>query len=139
MPTILVVDDSPSMVAFLEQVLQEAGHFVFIAASGKEAMQIIERESLDLVITDIYMPPPDGLELLLSARALNLKVPFIAMSSRHSPQCMFAAAREFGARITLHKPFLRERLIEAVDATIVLERKSAGSRLAQAMKPDQQL
>jgi chemotaxis response regulator CheB len=79
MPRILVVDDSESVLAYLEQVLQAAGHEVFAAASGTEAVKILKRESLDLVVTDIYMPAPDGLELLLLAPALHLPVPFIAM------------------------------------------------------------
>ena len=118
MPKILVVDDSESVVASLEYILQGESYEVVCAFSGAQALEILKKETVDLVITDIYMPPPDGIELMRAARALRLNVPFIAMSSYASPMNMFVPARGLGARISLEKPFSRECLIEAVQATL---------------------
>jgi CheY-like chemotaxis protein len=118
MPRILVIDDSESVLAYLTQVLRAAGHTVFAATSGREAVEVLEREPLDLVITDIYMPPPDGLEVMRLAREMKLKLPFIAMSSRPAPLNMFVPARGLGAHLSLQKPFARERLLEAVVAVL---------------------
>jgi DNA-binding response OmpR family regulator len=118
MAKILIVDDSASMLALLEQMLREENYTVTVASSGAKALEILGRESLHLVITDIYMPPPDGLEVMRLARALKLNVPFIAISSQVSPQNKFIPARGLGAQISLQKPFSREQLIEAVEAVL---------------------
>ncbi len=118
MPKILVVDDSESVLAYLEAVLREASHEVFVASSGTEALNILKNQALDLVITDIYMPAPDGLEVMRLVRQLKLNVPFIVISSRAAPLNMFVPARGLGAQLALKKPFTRERLLEAVEAVL---------------------
>lgn len=129
MARILVVDDSESMLAFLEQVLRERSHKVLVAASGSQALEILRTEPVDLVVTDIYMPAPDGLEVMRQARRMWLNVPFIAISARPSPENKFVPARALGARIALQKPFPRERLIDAVEAVLDV---SLGSPLPQS-------
>jgi CheY-like chemotaxis protein len=128
---ILVIDDSPSVLAYLEQVLREAGHEVFAAASGAEAVEILKRAPLNLVVTDIYMPAPDGLEVMRLARELKLNVPFIAISSNPPPMNKFIPARRLGAQLSLQKPFSRERLIDAVDAVLSV---SMGSVLPELQR-----
>ena len=118
MPRILVVDDSESVLAYLESILREAAHEVFAASSGTAALQILKTEALDLVVTDIYMPAPDGLEIMRLVRALKLNVPFIVISSHASPLNMFVPARGLGAQLAIQKPFPRERLLEAVEAVL---------------------
>ena len=118
MPRILVVDDSESVLAYLESILRKISHEVFAASSGTQALQILERESVDLAIIDIYMPAPDGLEVMRRSREMKLDVPFIAISAQPSPSNKFGPARAFGAQIALQKPFSRERLIEAVEAIL---------------------
>lgn len=118
MPRILVVDDSESVLAFLAAVLRRESYEVMSTLSGAEALEILRKERVDLVITDIYMPPPDGLEIMSTARAMKLNVPFIAISSYPSPLNLFAAARGLGARIALAKPFSSQDLIAAVQAVL---------------------
>ena len=118
MPKILIIDDSESVLAYLESILQEASHEVLVASSGTEALSILKNQALDLVITDIYMPAPDGLEVMRLARQLKLNVPFIVISSHASPMNMFVPARGLGAQLALQKPFSRERLLDAVTAVL---------------------
>ena len=118
MPRILIIDDSESMLAYLESILREASHEVFVASSGAEALKVLKKQALELAITDIYMPPPDGLEVMQFARAMNLNLPFIAISGRPPPLNMFVPARRLGARISIQKPFSPERLMEVVDAVL---------------------
>jgi DNA-binding NtrC family response regulator len=61
---VLVVDDEPELRRNLEDLLREEGHAVSTAAGGAEAVAALEARPFELVITDIRMPPPDGLELL---------------------------------------------------------------------------
>lgn len=132
MPRILVIDDSESVLIYLTQLLRAAGHRVFAAASGSEAVAFLESEPLDLVITDIYMPPPDGLEVMRLAREMKLNLPFIAISSQPSPLNKFVPARGLGARLAIQKPFSPQRLIEAVDAILDA---SLGSLLPESQMP----
>ncbi len=66
---ILVVDDEPEILLSLEDLLTEEGFEVTTAGSGTEALEALERQMFELVITDLRMPPPDGLELLKRIKA----------------------------------------------------------------------
>lgn len=118
MPKILVIDDSKSVLSFVERTLQEKSHSVLALSSGREALRLLKTHPVDLVITDIYMPPPDGLEILRHARELKLSVPFIVMSTRQGPMNMSTPARGLGARTFLQKPFTEKSLIEAVEGVL---------------------
>ena len=67
--SILVVDDTRVIQHVARHILQKAGHQVTLAADGEEALEILEDESFDLVITDVLMPNMDGVELLEAMRA----------------------------------------------------------------------
>lgn len=131
MATILVIDDSEMMLEFIKSALEQELHTVLTALSGEEALKIIGERSLDLIITDIYMPAPDGLEIMRIARATRLKVPFIAISGYASPLNMFVPARGLGARTAIKKPFASQQLIEAVNAILNL-RHSRPNRFGDA-------
>ncbi|HEY3285154.1 MAG TPA: response regulator, partial [Armatimonadota bacterium] len=62
--TILVVDDDESLRAFLVDALCAAGYDVLEAGNGKEAIGLLERESVDLALVDIRMPQMSGIDLL---------------------------------------------------------------------------
>ncbi len=69
MARILVVDDEQSLLNLIVTVLEEAGHSVFTARHGKEALALIETELPHLIISDVMMPVMDGLTLLEEVRA----------------------------------------------------------------------
>ena len=64
MESILVVDDEKNYTAVLNAVLEEDGFETFIANSGAQALEVLEREEISLVISDMKMPVMDGLALL---------------------------------------------------------------------------
>jgi DNA-binding NtrC family response regulator len=64
----LVVDDEPEILRSLEDLLSEEGYDVDVAGSGSEALAALEARSYVLVITDLRMPPPDGLALLRAVK-----------------------------------------------------------------------
>lgn len=68
MATVLVIDDDGFVRASLEQLLQAHGYEVITASGGQEALERIEREAPDLVLTDLRMPGMDGLEVLRRAK-----------------------------------------------------------------------
>ncbi len=73
-PTILIVDDEPSIVQSMKGLLSDEGFDTLTASNGYEALQMIDNESPDLVLLDIWMPGIDGLETLKAIKAGN---PFI--------------------------------------------------------------
>ena len=120
MARILIIDDSASMIAFLEQTLNRAGHGVTTARNGKEGLELLEKRGFDLVITDLYMPELDGIETIRRARAAGLLPRLIAISSKDSIVNLLPAARMMGAMRTLQKPFTAEQLLETVSSVLLL-------------------
>ena len=118
MANILLVDDSASILHMLEQWLVAAGHRVTSRSSGLHIGRLLRTTSFDLVITDIYMPDVDGLQLLCLLRKESPKLPCIAMSSADGDLNFLGAAKQLGAVATLRKPFNEETLCAAVAAAL---------------------
>jgi len=102
--TILVAEDSSTIMAMIRDELEEAGHAVLAAENGKVALQILSEGGVDLVITDLVMPEVDGLELLESARKSHPDVPVILMSGIEKSADAAVTAIRQGAADYLIKP-----------------------------------
>jgi CheY-like chemotaxis protein len=118
MARILVIDDEPDMRAFLEEILKSAGYEVVLAADGKEGVECYRTSPADLVITDLFMPNQEGLETIRKLRSHFPKVAIIAMSGKAAALNMLSVAQKFGAVGILHKPFLNDELIAAVEKAL---------------------
>jgi DNA-binding NtrC family response regulator len=118
MANILLIDDSPSILHMVEQWLIAAGHRVTSRNSGLHIGRLLRTTNFDLVITDIYMPEVDGLQLLGLLRKEHRKLPCIAMSSAEGNLNFLGAAKQLGAVATLHKPFTEDALRAAVSAVL---------------------
>lgn len=113
---VLVIDDSPSTLEMVSMMLEDAGHQVSSCADGKRARQLIGREVFDLIVTDIYMPEEDGLQLILEARRLHPSLPIVAMSGMTGMFDMLNVAQHLGACQVLRKPFSAKDLLAAAAA-----------------------
>ena len=84
---ILVVDDEKEIRGFLSKALSRMGGFqVDLAESGEEAIQKMEKEPFDLVLTDLKMPKMDGLQLISEAGSLvRRRVGVVSAMARHVP------------------------------------------------------
>jgi CheY-like chemotaxis protein len=120
MATILVIDDSVSLLEMFRHMLTALGHEVVATESSKEGIEILRNRPVDLLLTDIFMPDQDGLETIQMARRIKPGVGIIAMSSKTGAMDMLPAARAFGAALSLHKPFsvaaLRDAVRQVLDA-----------------------
>jgi chemosensory pili system protein ChpA (sensor histidine kinase/response regulator) len=116
---ILVVDDSLSVRKFIGAILQGRNFEVFTATNGLEALNIIDENRIDLVITDLEMPVMHGYELLgeLKRRGLLSIIPVIVLTSRSSSKHE-EKAFGLGASDFLIKPFEEENLLETVKRNI---------------------
>jgi CheY-like chemotaxis protein len=61
---VLIVDDEQSLLLLLQQIVEEQGHNVLMAENGQQALQAIEKENPQLIISDVMMPVMDGYQLL---------------------------------------------------------------------------
>ncbi|MCA1667074.1 MAG: response regulator [Thermomicrobia bacterium] len=102
MATILVVDDEEPVVDLLTDMLEDEGHTVISAFNGRVAMEIVERQPPDLVISDVMMPFVDGIQMCRRLREEHSSrdLPIILMSAALPPDLSTCGANAF-----LGKPF----------------------------------
>jgi len=116
MKRILVIDDDEKIRTLFKRFLGGKGYDVLCAENGKEGLQLLEAETLDLVITDIMMPEKDGLEVVLAMRLNHADIPIIAISGgmQAAPLDFLPMAHKFGAKKVLYKPVELKELLAAV-------------------------
>ncbi len=114
MKTILIVDDSATMVMSVKSSLEIAGFRVETAADGEQAMAKINKGlKPDLVITDINMPKMDGLELIRQARKILRFTPILTLTTE-SQQAKRDEAKKLGASGWLVKPVGSADLVKII-------------------------
>ncbi|MHA1153245.1 MAG: response regulator [Alphaproteobacteria bacterium] len=116
MARILVIDDEDELRSMLRQMLEYAGHEVSEAVNGAEGIEIYQRDTPDLIITDIIMPEKEGVETIIALLRADPALPIIAISGggRLDATDFLSMAKKLGARHSLTKPFRRDQLLEAV-------------------------
>ena len=119
MAEILAVDDSPSMRALVETALRSAGHTVTPACDGVEALEIAQRQKVQLVLADVNMPNMDGITLVRKLRELpEYKfVPILMLTTEISPDKK-KEAKTAGATGWLVKPFDPGQLLNTITKVI---------------------
>lgn len=119
---VLIVDDSPAMRTFVRRVLELSGIDVGItmnAGNGQEALELLRKQWIDVILTDINMPTMDGEALLkvLEADETLRAIPVIVISTdstQHRVQSMLT----LGAKGYVTKPFLPETLREELEKVL---------------------
>jgi len=119
MASILIIEDDAHVRMAIQHCLKKSGHAVWVAMDGKEGMNCIQKNSIDLVVTDLFMEGQEGLETITALRKIHPKLPVIAMSGGNpASETMLAVARELGAQQVLSKPFWSKGLLEAVEKAL---------------------
>ncbi|EKV03957.1 response regulator with CheY-like receiver domain and winged-helix DNA-binding domain [Leptolyngbya sp. PCC 7375] len=103
MAKILLVDDEPRIVTFLEKGLRRQHHQPESAFNGRQALDIALSESFDLIVLDLGLPELDGFDVLMNLRKMNQSPPVVIITALGESDC--ARAIELGADDCLHKPF----------------------------------
>ena len=114
---ILVVDDNIITCEVIQRNLEISGFHVFTASSVKDAIQILSRQEIDLLITDYKMPKHSGLELIKYVRDHFQDICIIMLTGYGSINSAVAAMKE-GADEYITKPFTDKELLEAVENCI---------------------
>jgi two-component system cell cycle response regulator len=128
-PKILVVDDEEVVCKFLKRVLDGGGHRVEVSYGGPEALQKLEQDSFDLVITDLKMPGVDGIGVLRKAKELDPLCEVIVITAYASVESAVEVMK-LGAYDYISKPFNVDRIRFVVDKALEKRRllQAAGER-----------
>ena len=110
---VLIVEDDATLRSALCDTIEFGGYQVVNATNGKEALALMERESVDIVISDVQMDEMNGTELLQAVRRRNPQLPFVMMTAHGSVQHAVQAMRD-GATDYLQKPFEAQVLLDMV-------------------------
>lgn len=128
--SVLLVDDEPSQLGLLTELIKAHGMSYRTAANGKEALQKLEDKKADLVLTDIQMPEMDGFELLRSIQNdQDLKhIPIIALSGQsHIPSEDYLKKGFSG---NLLKPYSSEKLLQLIGRILRVEFKEEAQEVS---------
>lgn len=118
---VLLADDDPILREIAQEYLRQAGYEVTLAQDGREALAATRAGAFDLIITDMFMPNLDGIELLQALKAAASTTPVLGMSGGIAgcdAAILLAAAKGIGATGVLPKPLRRDSFLAAVRAAM---------------------
>ncbi len=117
--TILIIDDDPSLLVGLTATIRRQGYEVITAGDGARGFQIAKEKKPDLIISDVMMPPPNGLDMRrqMSRDPDLASIPFIFLTARSGLDDRLTGIRE-GADDYITKPFVTEELMARIQAIL---------------------
>src|SRR3954468_7058467 len=138
-PTVLVVDDEPAIVDSLQKILERESLRVLTAGSGGEALDIIRREAVWVLLTDLMMPGMSGMDLLRASKSVAPETETVLMTAYGTVENAVEAMKQ-GAYDFVIKPFYkRAHVVRAVTKALekrnlVRENRSLRAQLATQRK-----
>jgi CheY-like chemotaxis protein len=119
MPKLLIVDDETALLQAITRALAaKASEFIaFTATSAEEALELLQTQSIDVLLTDVRLPGMDGIELVRRALATDPAMKVIVMTALHSPDIQ-ARAMKGGALRFIKKPFSLADMIALLRETV---------------------
>ena len=138
-PTVLVVDDDLANLESVSRIFQREGLLALSASSGKEALELLRRPEVSVMVTDLMMPGMDGQELLKAARAVRPDVEVVLMTAYGTVETAVASMKE-GAYDFITKPLKRHSLVKVVNKALekqalLAENRDLKARLADLGAP----
>ncbi len=113
-PTILVVEDDAENRAAMVKVLEAAEYKVLETDNGQQALDVINEENIDILVTDLRLPVMDGVELLKRAKAMGQDIEVIMITGHGTVEIAVEAIKE-GAYDFITKPVKKAQLLRAVE------------------------
>ncbi len=115
--SILIVEDEPSLVFTLQDTLQNEGYEVFVAEKGEEALDIIDKERIDLLILDLMLPGMSGFEVCKKIRENEHTFPIIMLTAKDQ-EIDKVTGLNIGADDYMTKPFGVKELLARIQARL---------------------
>jgi two-component system, NtrC family, response regulator HydG len=133
-PTVLVVDDEPGIVDSLQKVFEREGLRVLTARTGADALEVLRREAVSVLLTDLLMPGMSGMDLLRASRSVSPETETILMTAYGTVENAVEAMKQ-GAYDFVTKPIKRAHVVRAVlkaleKRNLVQENRSLRAQLA---------
>lgn len=126
-PSVLIVDDEPSILQSLGGLLSDEGFEVLTASNGYEALKTIDTESPDLVLLDIWMPGIDGIETLKEIKKDNPYIQVIIITGHGTIETAVKATK-LGAYDLIEKPLSIDKVIVAINNALNFRRLEEENR-----------
>lgn len=127
-PKLLVVDDDATIRRALLRALDGEPYVVIPAPSGDIALALLDREEIDVVLSDYQMPEMNGVELLTKVRELYPDIVRLMLTSNAEVTVFADALREAGVRRFFHKPWDDEELRQSLRSTLQVRSSSGPPR-----------
>ena len=124
MSTVLIVDDDTNTLASLARAFKLAGHQATTASSAALALEALQEQRFDLVLSDVVMPDMDGIALLGEIRALGLTTPVVMVSGQATVE-MAVRSTKLGALDFVEKPLSTEKLLLTLENAVKIARLEA--------------
>jgi two-component system response regulator HydG len=133
--TVLVVDDDRANLDSVSRIFQREGLSTLAASNGTEALDLLRKPEVSVMVTDLMMPGMDGQELLKAARTIRPDIEVVLMTAYATVETAVAAMKD-GAYDFITKPLKRHALVKAVQKALekqalVAENKSLKAKLAE--------
>jgi two-component system response regulator HydG len=133
--TVLVVDDDRANLDSVSRIFQREGLATLSASNGTEALELLRKPEVSVMVTDLMMPGMDGQELLKAARTIRPDVEVVLMTAYGTVETAVAAMKD-GAYDFITKPLKRHSLVKSVQKALekqalVAENKSLKAKLAE--------
>ncbi|MDP6698456.1 MAG: response regulator [Candidatus Latescibacteria bacterium] len=128
---ILIIDDEEIVRRTLQRYVEHRGDTPFLAANGRCGIELLQRQSIDLVITDMRMPDIDGMGVLQQVRDHHAEIPVIVVTGYADTDMAIQAVNE-GAFAFLQKPILSDALNTRIDEALadLTQRRQQSAHLA---------
>jgi two-component system, NtrC family, nitrogen regulation response regulator NtrX len=126
-PSILIVDDEPSILQSLGGLLSDEGFEILTALNGYEALKIIDKEAPDLVLLDIWMPGIDGIETLKEIKKNNPYIQVIIITGHGNIETAVKATK-LGAFDLIEKPLSIDKVIVSINNALDFRRLEEENR-----------
>lgn len=129
--SVLIVDDEASVRTSLEKALSKAGYITKSAGSGNEALNMLEKKSVDIVLSDLKMPDGDGLDLLRGIKKKKVSTEVILLTGYGTVEKAVEAMKE-GAYDFITKPFKKAVILSAIERAIDRQNLTQENRYLKA-------
>ena len=115
MAKILVVEDEAHIARVMTMWLTRHGHEIVVAANGRLALDVLDREEVDLIISDMNMPILDGLGLAMAVRnERGLRMPILLVTARCDQRALATQLEPLNVKLC-PKPFVPSRLVSDIE------------------------
>jgi PAS domain S-box-containing protein len=128
---ILIGDDDQVILDILKEMIQREGYRVFLASNGKEAVETIKVNPIDLAILDIKMPFMDGIEALKEIKKIDQGIEVLIMTGYADLETLRQAINDHGAFDYILKPFKRDEILNGIQNALLKRNFSYQKKLRE--------